>query len=378
MTSRLGVAGLLAASMCFALLPACGGDEPPNNGADAGTNDGGTNDGGTNDGGPTEVDKETAACPTVTDCSYTKCNGRACGANNAGSCENLTCQMTTGIGDSCSGPTAQKPQGSCSDASLACNQLEYVGISRLNNPTASDNTCTKACTSNAECGTTNGVANACAQISSTDRICIPGCTENGNECGQDKVCVPYQAENRCLSTCAANDACQYGLTCVPFGSGNDKICNPEVCPSNKNCGAGRICDEAFKSSSISGLCVDECTATSCPSGLECDATTKTCGAPQGNYYNECTNNGQCDSGASCVAFSNGSTAVCIQSCMATGLCGGTPANTECAVTLSEQTNGPVTDVLCVVPCIDEADCPDHTFCTSVSGGSQPSSYCLPK
>lgn len=372
MSSRLGIAGLLAASLCLVMTPACGGDvkdPPPSQGGDTkeDTKEEEEEE-DKNQGGGNDVE---GACPAVVDCAVKKCAGRTCGENNDGVCEDLVCNIPTEIGDACTGGTQAKPEGSCEETML-CAALEYQLVSRLSGATAADNTCTKICNTKADCGTSNGVENACIQVSPQERICIQGCTENGGECGDEKVCVPYQDENRCLLTCEANADCRHGLTCKDIGGGT-KVCDPVRCPTSKNCGTGRVCDET----GATALCVDECSEGSCPTGLECDSTSKVCLAPQGDYYNECTDDSQCDNGASCTS-SNGANKVCLQSCMATGVCGGTPEGAECSVTLGNQQTGEVLDVLCALPCTAETTCPRLTECTQVpDGNGGTSGYCLP-
>lgn len=356
MPDRFLNAGVVAASLCcLVLASAC-----------SSTND---DDDTTPDAGQQQqTDAGDEQCPLTTDCSIPACDARACG--NGGMCSGGTCVEPTQIGDSCTGATQAKPEGTCSAGQL-CSDFEFAFFSRQEEEGKS--TCTKSCVTDADCGQTDGVDNSCIQINANNSLCVKGCTPGGSDCQDDLVCLTFgvtqDSPSVCVQQCTENADCIFGMTCTAAGTGI-KACNPQECPQ-AGCGEGRACQPFGQQS----LCVDACSDENpCPNGLECETATGICKVRDGNYYQVCDQTTPCaEPGAICV--SQGGAGTCMQDCTQTGLCGeGDPTGTKCEITITYEGDTPPVNV-CALPCTaGTTTCPTGSSCKAVTPSN---SYCLP-
>lgn len=334
MQTRFGLA--LVASLCtFGLastVPGCG---TPAGGPDAG---------GTPDAGPTFVDA---------------------GPVDAGP------PPGEPIGTSCSGATEEDPQGNCA-LDLICAPFEYAVLSRRVDDVANNATCTKECTTSAECGATGAIDNVCVPLTQAgDGLCAQGCDPDADACGTGRTCVEITGVGDiCVFTCETNAECSYGATCMGPANG-PKTCDIERCPpAPGSCGTGRAC---YQVSAQLSACVDACPATACPAPLTCDTAKSTCEAPGGTYYTSCNQQTPCATpDAICVVTQSGATSgLCLQECTDTRLCGGEPEGGQCVLSIQYSgPNAPPNDTVCVIPCpAAPATCPTGSVCSQ--------NFCLP-
>lgn len=101
-----------------------------------------------------------------------------------------------------------------------------------------------------------------------------GCTSD-SQCSTGKGCHPVLKE--CVDSCTGNEDCPASAkTCATVSSSASKFC---TCADDDTCNGGTsgslVCNNATKQ------CTAKCSATSCPSGFTCNATTGNCDSSNG-------------------------------------------------------------------------------------------------
>lgn len=234
-------------------------------------------------------------------------NGTSCGAGKV--CQNGSCQ-------DCVDKGACTPENPCHEGALSCAgaapTCDDIGTNREAGASCGEN---QVCTARGECVECEAGA-ACVMPDNPCRsgtiacntgasVCIEsGNTENGTNCGTDKVC----SGGECV-------ACSDGLACVPANpcKVGETTCAPRVTcsetseplPNGASCGTDKVCS--------GGECIPCAAGRSCEPSDVCKTGTISCatGAPicraTGNAAAglSCGTQKVC-SGGSCVACAEGS------------------------------------------------------------------------
>ena len=212
--------------------------------------------------------------------------------------------------------------------------------------------CLPDCRLGFSCGTSLG-------CDSVTGACIPGTRAIGAACAQNAdcksaVCSPEQtgasgkqwAGGYCTQACSSSVPCQDAASCLTYdASDNSTSYCAATCSATSDCRSGYVCSASAK------VCLPDCRqGWSCGSTLTCDGTTGNCvgqmlpiGAPcalnidcasalctpaestsagtawSGGYCTAlCSTSTPCPSGATCIAFADGSS--CATTCAASTGC----------------------------------------------------------
>lgn len=270
------------------------------------------------------------------------------------------------IGGPCTGP-GNLEQGDC-DTGLSCIPAS-ASLGDLSFP---GGVCTKACTTDADCGTHDGSPNQCRDFGG-DKLCMRGCDPLvTNTCGRGSyTCTTEGSDQFCFPSCLAVPAlCAEGTSC-DAATGLCKAPAPyDACPTGV-CGAGAEC--LSLNNDPNPICLEECTSTACPSGFTCSVSgggrkfcTKNCGGLTG---------GQCPPTAPTCATITGTTKGCVPAGEAGTQgsyeqCGGEFGNcvdgAGCAAASASSTSG-----ICLVDCTTNAGaCPGGTQCVSTPSSAK--------
>ena len=273
--------------------------------------DGGT--GGTDAGTPPVMDGGTggtdAGTPPVMDGGTTVLDGGT-GTPNAP------------IGGLCTDLEDPPVQANCATG-LVCENVEGVGM------------CSKACTENNACGKNGTEANYCPGIG----FCFASCSATVPCPSSELYCD--EPSGSCLPACPYVP-CTYGETCQASGACAGTTCTGgHANPTRDTCPSGDVCYEESDSSLV---CVADCTATSCPTGMACGANGSCndyyagCGTAETAY--------QCQGSTGCILPSaTATTGVCLATC---------------------------------VPSLDGADCPADqgaSDCVAIGSGTDTEYFC---
>jgi hypothetical protein len=276
--------------------------------------------------------------------------------------------------------------GNCLATASCAAGLECFYISAVDPNTRM---CSISCTTSAECGTNEGIANVCV-----GGACFLGCDpEVADACGRpDFVCEPESATTGvCQPDCNQQpaDYCANQFT-YPYDECDSNAADPNYgacivesgsqaeCGTGLSCEAGEACYNLPFMTSTS-VCVDECTlptgisctansdcpsgycqgveCQSCPLGFSCNPSSNACILDSVANYGACVSPFQCPVGDQC--FHDGATTAMegptAGHCYA--LC-----DPEACPTGQECVMGGTDLYVCLAPCTTSIQCPATTTC----------------
>jgi Cys-rich repeat protein len=341
--------------------------------------------------GCAESDSKSGSCEVSSDCdAFTVCREGACvvvECTVAGQCnlEETCAQAPEGIsactplecdpvqpdscpeGELCAAGICVEPclnQTDCPAGQTCQNSVCVPGSS--SEPCQGDACLGKPCTSDAACDTMRCISGQCLPEGScltsfnceagficdtATKTCVPEggdvvggddaggeegdtsespCTETG--CDDGQVCnettgeceTPIPGEGATCSPCGGDDDCQGGGQCTPLGG--SLYCLDE-CTKNGDCQTGYKCVAIPASGTLcipsGGTCEKTCIQEGCPSGKVCEFSTGDCVQPL-LACDSCTKDDQCGPDARCVLFTAGD-----RRCMPTCKGGNCPDASNC-------------------------------------------------
>jgi hypothetical protein len=307
-----------------------------------------------------------------------------CLTNNGGCDPNASCFPTgngsvectcnsgyTGNGYTCTAVANTTPVGAtCADSSAEAQSTCQSGYNCY--AVTDDNYCSKTCSTNADCGSNGVYANTCADAGIS--ICLRGCSLfNGSTCGRsDLGCYELNGGGSagvCWKACTSDDDCAYGSRCDASARGCKRI----ACNSNGTCAnANDVCYTRTEGATTVKSCVPKCTLTGCPSGRQCNTTSKVCEGTRATYETCGQNVGDCKPGNECVEYGDPGS-LCMKQCTSNANC---PSGSTCSLTLGDGSK------VCAITCGTEASpntaaCPSGTVCNWYLDSTKTTLLCGP-